>query len=137
VLIPGRDNQQKRYPKRALAALIVQRLKNLAGRPEVDFAMSQRPRGNVIVPTAWRLTIMAIAIAGVAGCASQPAQAPRRDLLDVVADGRTHCAEVEGHLGAPGGWYEGARLMTYRISGDAQHALWLRCSLCRCRAMWE
>src|SRR5262245_5622289 len=67
-----------------------------------------------------RPVLTTLLLALIAGCASTPEAKPRKDLLAFLEDGQSSCDEVLSHLGHPSQQYEQGRLLTYRITRDAQ-----------------
>jgi hypothetical protein len=68
-----------------------------------------------------------LAIAAVlTGCATPAGVTPDPQQLAFLQDGATARSEALLRLGEPSGFFEGERILTWRIAGDAKRGRWVQ-----------
>jgi hypothetical protein len=68
-----------------------------------------------------------LAIAAVlTGCATPAGVTPDPQLLAFLQDGATARSEALLRLSEPSGFFEGERILTWRIAGDAKRGRWVQ-----------
>jgi hypothetical protein len=74
-----------------------------------------------------RVRLLAIALVMVlTGCATPAGVTPDPQLLAFLQDGATPRSEALLRLGEPSGFFEGERIVTWRIAGDAKRGRWVQ-----------